>query len=123
MCDVLLLEDDDLVRELLVEVLETEGFEVAAFSTAQEALGRIEGLPPCRVLATDIDLGTPEYDGFRVARQARAICANLPVLYLSGRPSNWNDRDFGPCEEFLSKPFGLDAFIGKLKALGVETRA
>ena len=119
MCDVLVLEDDDLVREVLVEVLETEGFEVVAYATPQEALGRIESVPPCRMLATDIDLGVAGLDGFAVARQARSSHLNLPVLNLSGRPHHMNGRCLGPCEDFISKPFQVSDLLGRLYALGV----
>ncbi|WP_338665967.1 response regulator [Pararoseomonas sp. SCSIO 73927] len=119
MCDVLVLEDNDLVREFLIKVLETEGFEVAAFATPQGALGRMGSAPPCRMLATDVDLGVEGLDGFAVASKVRSSYPNLPVLYFSGRPYHFNDHPLGPCEDFLTKPFRVSDLLGKLHALGV----
>lgn len=123
MCDVLVLEDDDMVRDILVEALETEGYEVAACATPQEALGRIGSVPPCRMLVTDIDLGVQGADGFEVARQVRSSRPGLPVLYLSGRPYHINGRSLGACEAFLAKPLRLSDLLGKLHALGVAPGA
>lgn len=119
MCDVVVLEDNDLLRELLVEVLEGEGFEVAAFATPHEALGRMEAVPPCRMLATDLDLGVPGLDGFKVAERVRAAHTNLPILYVSGRPALMNGRRLGAFEDFIAKPFQAEAFLKKLHALGI----
>jgi DNA-binding response OmpR family regulator len=123
MCDVLVLEANDLVREFLVEVLESEGFEVEAVQTPQEALSLMEAVPACRMLVIDIDSGVDGLNGFEVGRQARSTCMTLPVLYFSGLPSHWNDRHFDPFEDFISKPFELDAFLVKVRGLGVAPRA
>ncbi|WP_458097948.1 response regulator [Roseomonas sp. WA12] len=119
MCDVLVFEDDDLVRQFLTELLEGEGFEVAACATPQEALCRIDSVLPCRMLVTDIDLGVDGLDGFAVARRVRSARLNLPVLYFSGRPHHMNERSLGPCEDFIGKPFRVTDLLGKLHGLGI----
>jgi len=66
---LLVVEDDDDARELLVTVLTDEGAEVETAKTADEALAKLEGAHPDVLLS---DIGLPGADGFELIRQVRA---------------------------------------------------
>lgn len=100
---VLVVEDDRLVRELIAEVLEAEGYRVLATAEAEAALALVvaEGID---LLFTDIDL-PGRLDGIALARAARARRPSLPVLYASGGRRGLGTRDAVAGSAFLPKPY------------------
>ena len=116
--DVVVLEDDDLVRDVLSDIIATEGFTVHVAATVEEAMQRLES-SRCGLLLTDIDLGAGP-DGFAAARAAQARRPALPVIYLTGRPTHAQGRSFGPNERFLSKPFRTAELMAAMRSLGVN---
>ncbi len=97
---VVLLDDEDLVREVVAELLEGAGHRVSAFAQAADALRCIESDGDVGLLITD--LGLPDCPGDEVARQARLLRPSLPVLFITG----YNDPDLLAGEPWqLRKPF------------------
>ena len=117
--DVVVLEDDYLVRDVLTDIIEAEGFAVRAATNAGDALAQIAFSAGCTLLLTDIDLG-PGLDGFAAARAAQEQHPGLPVIYLTGRPSHGTNREFGPRERFLRKPFRTRELVDAMRSLGVN---
>ena len=80
---VLLVEDDDLIRQALTTILEVEGYAVLTAADGEEALRRLQGpQPPDLIL---LDLMMPGMDGWqfrREQRQDRAL-ASIPVVVFS----------------------------------------
>lgn len=98
---LVLLEDEDLVREVVAEMLTGAGYRVSAFAQAADALGRIDADPSVAMLITD--LGLPDLDGEEVARRARQMRPGLPVLFITG----YNEAGRLDGERWqLRKPFG-----------------
>jgi CheY-like chemotaxis protein len=78
---VLLVEDDDDNRELMTEVLETAGYQVAT------AAGGAEGLRKLSEQAVDIvvtDVGMPGMGGLELARASKRIAPRVPVVVVTG---------------------------------------
>jgi DNA-binding NtrC family response regulator len=98
---VLVVEDEVLVRELIVEVLIDDGFEVHAVADARDALSHLSAGWPVDVLFTDIDL-PGDIDGERLAVLARKLRPELAVVYASGSRSS---VDQVPGSVFLEKPY------------------
>ena len=109
-CDVLVVDDDNLVRETLVALLEEEGWNVVGVDGYDTALDAISRSDSCRLLVTDINLGTPT-DGFEVAASVRRLRPDMPVLYITGRPWVFWGREFHERERALSKPFRADQLL------------
>lgn len=82
---IVLLEDEDMVREVVAELLESAGYRVSAFARAADALRRVETDPSVSLLLTD--LGLPDSAGDEVAQQAQQVHPNLPVLFITGSHS------------------------------------
>jgi DNA-binding response OmpR family regulator len=118
MHNVVVLEDDDLVRDVLTDIMEAEGFVVRPAATADDAIAHIDSAGGCELLLTDIDLG-PGPNGFDAAKAAQARHPYLPIIYLTGRPDHANDRHFGPKERFLRKPFRALELVDAMRSLGV----
>src|SRR5271168_2114507 len=80
---IMIVDDDDNIRELLEFVLKKEGFQVIQAADGEEALQKIPTGKPDLIL---LDLMLPRYGGFEVLRQLQANqITKVPVLVLSGR--------------------------------------
>jgi DNA-binding response OmpR family regulator len=122
--DVLLVDDDEIVRGLLVWLFEDAGYEVRQAADGREALAALgRQAPDCMVL----DLMMPEVDGFEVLRrrQERQLAQETRVIILTAKDS---PSDQVLCwehgaDEYLTKPFDGDRLIklvGDLMGLSPE---
>ena len=109
MC-VLLVEDENLLRMLLTDVMTDAGFDVLDTPDAESALVLAKTLDLPQVIVTDVDLG-PGLDGFAFVEAARRLWPVVPVLLMSGVATNFAGRCCGMDERFLSKPFPLHVFM------------
>jgi CheY-like chemotaxis protein len=83
---VLLVEDDDDNRELMAEVLEASGYVVLSASCGQEGL---KTLAEHSVDVVVTDVGMPGMGGLEMAKAAKAIAPNVPVVIVTG----WAERE------------------------------
>jgi two-component system OmpR family sensor kinase len=79
---VLVVEDEDPIRDLVVTALRFTGFEVQESASGLDALRRIETGEPELVI---LDVNLPDMDGFTVCRKARAEGLATPVIFLTAR--------------------------------------
>jgi CheY-like chemotaxis protein len=100
---VILVDDDDLVRSILAEVLEDAGFQVMDFADPREALGTFGAVGSLDVLVTDIDLRSA-LNGFDVAAAAHCLCPSISVVLISGLPADHAGRLLDPRDRYLQKP-------------------
>src|SRR5712675_2430053 len=81
---ILVVEDDHLVQTMVEESLVDGGFEPAIAASGEEAVTFLMGgLAKYRALVTDINL-RGSMDGWEVARQAREIDPEFPIVYMTG---------------------------------------
>jgi DNA-binding NtrC family response regulator len=71
------------------------------------------------VLVTDLDLDEG-IDGIQLASEAHHRWPNLPILYISGRPSLMNDYELDARELFLPKPLHRRQLIGGAQAVAAR---
>lgn len=113
------MEDEDLVRLILTEILFDEGYDPIAVSTGDEAVCLIDGPDGFDMVVTDIQM-PGRLDGIAVGRQARARHPDIPVVYVTGRPESMSGVGrLGPRDAFLRKPYGprdILAVINRLLA-------
>ncbi len=118
MCDVLLLDDDSLIRLTLLDVLDGFGLDVreaASVSAAQAVLQEPAG---CRLLIADRDLGNAwDLDGFTFAVRAMRLLPGLRVIYITGQHDVLNDRVLTPRERAVPKPFAPGQLIDVAREL------
>ena len=77
---VLLVEDDDSLRQLLVEELEDRGLQVRALASAEEAVGSLESWEPALVVS---DLRLPGADGMALLRRVKSMQAAPAFLVIT----------------------------------------
>lgn len=85
MC-ILVVEDDPLIREILIEELSDHGYEAQGASTGDEAAAMLDRLePPLCVLVTDIHM-PGDTDGIALADLVGQRSPQTPVIFTTGRP-------------------------------------
>lgn len=114
--ELLLVEDEALIRLTVAMMLEDHGFAVAEAATGEEALRLVESGVSVDALITDIDLGCG-MNGLALAGRVRALRPGLPVVFVTGRPSTLRDRPCSTGEAYLIKPFDGDALARLVRDL------
>ncbi len=102
---ILVIEDEEAIQSLVEDALTEGGFEPAIAASGEEAVTLLKGRAGnYRALVTDISL-RGRIDGWEVARQAREIDPQFPVVYMSGASADdWGSKGV-PNSIMLSKPF------------------
>ncbi len=120
---LLVVEDDDMVRELLVTGLLAEGATVFAAGHPDQALWALTERPGgIDVLVTDVVM--PGMSGRVLADRVRALCPDVRVVYMSGYTADEVLRQgvFEEEVEFLQKPFTPDSLTTRLLRLLARTK-
>jgi len=113
---VLLVEDEDNIREPAVEILEARGYQVLAARDANQALAVAREHPgPIHVLVTDVVM--PGLSGSQLAGQLSPLRPEMRVLYISGYPEDSiaHHGVLNPEQHFLQKPFPPGRFLEKVR--------
>ena len=101
---VLLVEDEFLVRLTLSEALADEGLDVVEAVSGDEALPLLEADDQIILLLTDIQL-PGKLNGLNLARLARRLRPDLPVIYMTGRPDTMAGLTVSERDAFIAKPY------------------
>lgn len=109
---VLVVEDEDAMREVTRRILARNGYEVASAGHGEDAL-RLLGEPGRRIDLLLTDVVMPRMLGKEVAEHARRLRPGLPVLYMSGyaRPVLAEQGTLDPGVALISKPFAEDQLL------------
>lgn len=113
---VLIVEDEALVREIVVLEFRDAGYMVVEAPDGDTAVELLEAGVPVDLLFTDIRLPGAR-DGFDIAETARQMHPELPVIYATGFTSD--ELRFVPGSRFFKKPYWPQAVIRAAEALGV----
>jgi two-component system chemotaxis sensor kinase CheA len=103
--NILLVDDRQFFRDMLTPVLSAAGYNVTTLANATEALALVDKGAQFDAVVTDIDM--PEVDGYRFARDLRAMtsCAHMPIVALVAQA---NEKT-----TMAAKAAGIDAIAGK----------
>ena len=113
---ILLVDDDDSLRELLSQQLRLHGkFLITEAATATEALETTKGEYFDAVI---LDIGLPDMDGREVCRLMRRNGVKSPIIMLTGQDTDADQilsLDAG-ANDYVTKPFRLDVLLARLRA-------
>jgi DNA-binding response OmpR family regulator len=121
---ILVVEDEHLIQSMVEEALADGGFEAAIAASGEEAVTLLTGSKgKYRALVADIDLGG-KMDGWEVAKHAREIDPEFPVVYMSGDSAGDWAANGVPNSIMLKKPFApaqLVTAVSQLLNTGAPT--
>lgn len=112
---ILLVDDDEIFRTLLSEVLEGEGFEVSAHENGRLAWESLQS-EGADIVVSDVNM--PEMGGFELLKLIRedARFASIPVVMMVMK-SNMSEASEGGADDYLFKPFPNEDLVARVKAL------
>jgi CheY-like chemotaxis protein len=111
---VLFVEDEPLVRDIIAEELRDAGFDVLVAEDGDVASAFLAASAAVDVLFTDIRL-PGQLDGWAIARLARQLRSNLPVIYASGYTVDRSAQVPGAI--FLNKPYQPSQVVEAIERL------
>ena len=118
MAKILLVEDNEMNRDMLSRRLLRRGYEVVVALDGQEGLRLAETDVPALVL---MDMSLPVLDGWEASRQLKAgpATGRIPIIALTAHAMS-GDREKAlavGCDDFDTKPIELDRLLAKIEAL------
>jgi two-component system phosphate regulon response regulator PhoB len=120
---ILVVEDEELIREMLVVALEEEGYGVVTASDGRTAIEYLKNFEPnSGEVVFDLvilDLMLPQINGLDICRLLRHQGNPVPILMLSAKGSE-TDRVLGlevGADDYLTKPFSMRELVARCRAL------
>ncbi len=116
---VLLVDDEEMVRDVGAEMIRSLGMEVVVARDGAEGVGRVAE-SPTRFVAAVVDLTMPDWSGVRTMRELRALRSDLPIVLSSGFDEDDTvSRLEDPPSAYLQKPYTVPRLVRALRrALG-----
>jgi two-component system OmpR family response regulator len=113
---VLVVDDEEYIRDLVTSSLRLAGFTARAVADGSQALDAVERDRPDLVI---LDVRLPGMNGFEVCRKLRAEGSDVPVVFLTARDTP-EDRLSGFTkggDDYVTKPFSLEELVARVRAV------
>jgi two-component system, OmpR family, response regulator len=113
---VLVVDDEEYIRDLVTSSLRLAGFAARAVPDGSQALKAVATDPPNLMV---LDVRMPGIDGFEVCRNLRAAGNDVPIIFLTARDSP-EDRISGLTkggDDYITKPFSLEELVARIRAV------
>ena len=114
---VLVVEDEPIVRELIVEVLQDLGYHALEAEDGAAGLAVLQS--PARVDLVITDVGLPDITGREMIARARGRRDALKVLFITGYAENavFGNGHLDPGQQMITKPFPVDALAARIREM------
>src|SRR5918996_1745005 len=113
---ILVVEDEEPIRDLVQTALRFTGFTVESVASGPDALALARN-DPWSLLILDVNL--PGIDGFTLCRKLRDGGDDVPVIFLTARddPADLREGFSGGGDDYLTKPFSLEELVLRVEAV------
>ena len=112
---ILLVEDDETIRQQVKKIMEQWGFEVIAVDDFMDVLGTFVQTNPHLIL---MDIGLPLYNGYHWCQEIRKV-SKVPIMFLSSRDQAMDivmAINMGG-DDYVTKPFDPNVLLAKIQGL------
>jgi two-component system, cell cycle response regulator DivK len=120
MVKILLVEDNEMNRDMLSRRLTRRGYSVVCALDGQQAVNMAGSEMPTLIL---MDMSLPVMDGWEATKRIKAATPAVPIIALTAHAMDGDEqraREAG-CDDFDTKPIDLDRLLGKIqKQLGTR---
>ena len=113
---VMVVDDEENIRDLICMGLRYEGFTVDARENGRSALAAVPVFRPDLIV---LDVMMPDLDGFEVCRRLQADGERAPVIFLTAR-KGMDDKLTGLTiggDDYLTKPFGFEELLARIRVV------
>lgn len=112
--DILVVDDEEMMRELLEDVLVMEGYAVETAAGGQAALARMKELQPLLVIS---DIKMPGMSGFDLLRSIKERFPDMRMIMMTGYSDDFTVRDAVTlrADEYIIKPFSTQYLTAVVK--------
>jgi len=113
---ILLVEDNEMNRDMLSRRLVRNGFEVAIAVDGEQGIAMAQSEHPDLIL---MDMSLPVIDGWEATRRVRAVTSNIPIIALTAHAMS-GDREKAieaGCDDYDTKPIEMPRLLEKINAL------
>ena len=116
MIKILLVEDNEMNRDMLSRRLERKGYQVGIALDGQQAVALAQSECPALIL---MDMSLPLLDGWEATRQIKAVNPSLPIIALTAHAmaSDEQKAKEAGCDDYDTKPIDLPRLLAKMEAL------
>jgi len=113
---ILLVEDNELNRDMLSRRLERKGYTIAIAVDGQQAVDMAAATPYDLIL---MDMSLPVLDGWEATRLIRATGSKVPIIALTAHAMDGDERKAreAGCDDYDTKPIDLPRLLGKMETL------
>jgi chemosensory pili system protein ChpA (sensor histidine kinase/response regulator) len=109
---VLVVEDDDDIREVLEQLLATEGFRVEVAKDGLDAVEKLRAIPGTSVILLDMMMPNMDGESFLAVLRGTPALADIPVVVISGDASARDRANELRAAACLVKPFEIEELLG-----------
>jgi len=120
--DILIADDEEMMRELLEDVLHIDGYTVATAKDGEEALERVQELGPLLLIS---DVKMPRMNGFELRRRVKERFPQVRVIMMTGYADDFTVKDAMRlrADEYIIKPFSNHDLSHIVRSVISEARA
>jgi len=122
MAKLLLVEDNEMNRDMLSRRLERKGYTVVCAVDGEQAIQMVEAEMPALIL---MDMGLPVLDGWEATRRIKARMPKVPIIALTAHAMEGDERKAreAGCDDYDTKPVELARLLDKIQKLLGTTSA
>jgi len=113
---ILVVEDEDAIRELVSTALRFTGFKVESVASGRDALTEARNSTFDLIV---LDVNLPDVDGFTICRKLRVAGNQTPIVFLTARddPADLRTGFTGGGDDYVTKPFSLEELVLRIDAV------
>jgi YesN/AraC family two-component response regulator len=114
--DILVVDDEEMMRELLEDVLVMEGYTVETAEDGQAALARVKDLQPLLVIS---DIKMPRMNGFDLLKSIKERFPDMRMIMMTGYSDDFTVKDALRlnADEYIIKPFNTQDITAVVKSV------
>lgn len=113
---ILVVEDDESLRNLLLDALGIAGFDVVAYPSVESVSSKISSIKPDLIVS---DINLPGLSGFDLLKSLRKSGNQVPFIALTARNERLDVTEGlrEGADDYITKPFGLEELVLRIKAV------
>ena len=121
MIKILLVEDNEMNRDMLSRRLERKGYQVIMALDGEQAVAMAASEAPALIL---MDMSLPVLDGWEATRRIRAANLSVPIIALTAHAMATDEQKAkeAGCDDYDTKPVELPRLLGKIEAQLARTK-